>query len=160
MTYSLLSDIQRTVAEQDEFNQLLEKAIDALGFNRDEVLLSEDDINEVLTPVTDKDILQEVEMRGSMGRAHDMDFVKSASQVPTKGMGDKQSRLGLKKAESKPSVGDKVIVGKRVAEVIAANPDGKQVMIQVPNGEPKLVDVARLTGRPLPKGGMAWMVAK
>lgn len=176
MSYKLLSQVHESVREVEEYKQLIEQTIDILGFDRSEVICTEDELETFFEKVEDRPLLEmgsralgmvspngENE-RASVARSGEREWMSqlAGEQRKKEGVEYKSRKLGLTTGNAKPAEGQKVVLPGQagIGQIVALDLEHGQAMIRSKQGREFVVKRDELVGPRMVGNEATWMIQK
>lgn len=163
MGYDLLSQVNESAQQHTEFKELVEQTIDALGFDRSEVVCTEDELERFIKRVNHRELLEAREQ--AMDKAGESEWVRDALQQRREREGGEyqSKKLGLSAGKNvKPDKGQRVILPGQsgIGYIVALNLEDKQVMVRDKGGREFVVKTDELVGPKMVGKEPTWMLRK
>lgn len=161
MRYDLLSQVNESARADDEYVQLVERAIDILGFDRNEVICTESDLEKFLVRVSGRKLLEQRE-GAAMARAGEREWLADlARERETKDTEYQQpKKLGIPRETAKPAEGQRIVLPGRggIGSIVALDLQHNQVMIRDKAGREFVVKMDELVGPKMVGKDATWML--
>jgi hypothetical protein len=164
MEYKVLSQINESVQQANEYQALVERTINVLEFDRSAVLATEGETEAFITKALSRPRLQTKNLledeRAGVARAGEMDWMRQAEQHRTQP--DTERKLGIQRPDIRPDKGQRVVMVGRggIGMIVATDPEGKQVMVRDKEGREFVVSHDELRGPKMVGKEPTWMIAK
>lgn len=155
MAYKLLTNLNKSVQEKEEYEALVESVI--CEFFGDTAASTPEECEALWAAATDAD-LTEMNNRGenaAMARAGEREWMQQAAQDSDERAEAKNRTLGIK-AKGEPETGHFVVMQGGVGKIVAVDTVDKQVIIQNKQGQEKVFKMDQLLGPKNVNGKLAW----
>jgi len=157
MAYELLTSLNESVRENEEYEKIVESVI--LEFFGDQAASTPEECaaawERAKEAVRDPEPLEEQGENAAMARAGERDWVRQAAQDSTDREDVKNRTLGIK-ATGVPAEGNPVIMQGGVGQVVAVDAQDKQVIVRGKDGQEKVFKFSDLAGPKEVNGKLAW----
>lgn len=158
MAYELLTNLNESVRENEEYQALVESVIceffgDQAASTPEECAALWDAAKDAVR--SEQQQLTEQPESAAMARAGERDWVQQAAADSDQRQDDKNRTLGIK-PKGVPEEGHMVVMQGGVGRIVAVDTVDKQVIIQNKQGQEKVFKMDQLLGPKNVNGKMAW----
>lgn len=160
MSYKLLTEVNNSANQHEKYIELIENLIDLFGFDRKEVICTEEQLDQFIANAADRPLL-EYDERAAFARAGEREWLSDLEQEQKKKEVE-QRRLGIEKGKVKPAEGQRVIMPGQggIGQIVATDPQGGQVMVRDKGGREFVVKIGELVGPKMVGKQAAWMLRR
>lgn len=160
--YNLITQLNESAHDEEEYSALIEKAIEVLGFNPDEVIHTDDDAEELMKALETRPLEEQGGERAAAARAGEQDWLRGLAGREERGAEYGGSKLGLTAGKEPPKAEDRVLFGRVPTRITDIDRQGGDITaVSVPVGKVELIVPRKaLVGPKILGNERIWMVSK